>query len=944
MINTGNLTASIIQTLRIRAKHFRDKSLKEEIIQAVKEKNIEKILVAMAASEESRKTAPHSAGVYLEKLLSTDNGAAKLGEAAEIAAITYPESVILVYFRVLALALNERFDEAHVLLSTAIISSRDPQIRKKYSELIARKRTIALIKIWRVLDIFARENMQWLEGSGDAYADFAFMNSYDPYEDSVFDSQLALFYAEPLLQGKHLEKYLTACREVFSRADKVNDKLKVVSAIYRQGIRRLPVYHEAYALARECLATLRPIWENGRKTPGDVPLPLVRTLRLALIRADVLDMHSDVNLIKKTILSATAGPGGKKALWVAALALMEVGPDVHLDDSKQMISLAGKPKSIQDICDYLNWACLAQEYHAAYAFFHKQPNKMLFSRAGLIYVKILQRMGEFREAERISRGVQAAILARPHTICPYSSWTNRKRTGELRFLADTADIYTMIPQPKEPKGVIFVTPRSIEQTRKTPLAVLIELKRTGWAIIPLVEGLLPYEETGIKKLDILSGCLTMDRRMSLKARGHLDDTLQGFNFVAEKGELNWKGLDLSHALWEEGTINRRMYNIDYSCPALQKYLGNAALWTKMCAVILQNTKPILAQMNLRAGFLIQFNFRLPDSIFRYYCEKYGDTNSFFCLHSANGYQNYFSNFSTNISTKGIMRNMTRHPETRSGSFPVPAEFEAYYQENKHRSDHMLNMVKEVTSVKRSTEGQKEMPADAKLALAQIMEWKANGGKVACAFGKVVCDSGVPYDGGPVHKNMKQWINDTIACARKSNTMLLIKPHPHELKEPIACFINEHFKDLIEEPLATNIMMVGHRWFDIAMLRDFLDLGLIYNGTTSVELGILGIPTVVCSHFAPVDYPINHTVPRNHRHYKRMVRFEDPVVVDPELQQRAACWLYYMSSNKITLDYRYHSRPITNKVVYPPWWFRKDVNAYFAQGDHNVEELARRAVE
>ena len=252
---------------------------------------------------------------------------------------------------------------------------------------------------------------------------------------------------------------------------------------------------------------------------------------------------------------------------------------------------------------------------------------------------------------------------------------------------------------------------------------------------------------------------------------------------------------------------------------------------------------------------------------------------------------------------------------------------------------MIEQVIGNTKVKRSTEGQDELPEDAQQCLDRIHAWKASGKKVACAFGKVVCDSSVPYDGGPAHENMKDWLNHTIESVRGSDTLLLLKPHPHELKESIACFLNEQFTDIIETELPENVILLGHRWFDINILTTFLDLGLVYNGTTSVELGVIGIPCILCSHFAPIDYPIGHVTPTSREEYRQYVRFEKPADVDEDFIAKSACWLHCMSGDQITLDYRYHARPITNQVLYPPWWFEEDLEKYFIDGDKNVTRLA-----
>ena len=924
---------SISQILKLKSKLFSKSSVK----------SLEDILLILVEHENIRKTTPHKYGIYIEPYLADETKLVLLGKSTEKLLLKYPDSVILLYFRVVALAKNDQLSEANTLISKAIVDSRIH--KNKFDTFVSTKRTIALLKIWRVLDQIAREKMKWADGDNMAstnYDEYDFLTLYNPFNNNEFDVQLSLFFAESALQGKNIDLYLGTCKIAYKKADKISEKLKVIFAIRRQGLRRLSSYHQPYDLAKDLFIELRHDfleYIKDEKKP-EKTAPLLRTI-MNVSRA--LGFQKDFDSAKKELIKIALSQNGKSVKWLAAFALAEADPIENYEISKKIInSTTDRPKSMSDIQHYLSWANLTQEYQAGYEFFSKQPMKVKRHKAALVYVKILQRLGRFHEAVKISKEVHAAILARPHQLCPFSSWSLVKRAGELSFLEQTKKIYSLVPQPKEPRGVIFITARSIDQLRKTPLVVLMEFKRMGWAVIPLTQGLLPVEKTGIKEIDFFIGCQTSDRDLSKNKLQHFD-TIENFNFIPEKGSLKWRDIDMSHIIWEEAAINRRVYNVDYTCPALQAYLSSVVKWTYQSATILQNAQKYMEKIGMRAGFLIQFNSRLPDAVYRFYCETKGNPEKFFCLHSANGYQNYFSNFSTNISSKGIMRNMTKHPETRSGSFPVPKEFKKFYRENQDKVKHMYEMVQDVTKVKRSTSGETELPQDAKLALLQIKEWKKNGGKVACAFGKVVYDSAVPYDGGPAHKNMKDWLNHTIDSVKDSNTLLLIKPHPHELNQEISTFGNELFFDLIETELNKNVIYLGHKWFDIFMLKEFVDIGLIYNGTTSIELGILEIPSVLCSHFAPIDYPIGQATPKNKNEYKKLVRFEKKIQVAPDLKYRASAWLYYMSGDYITLDYRYVSRPITNKVVYPPYWFEEDITKYLSQGDENVSKLAHRAL-
>src|SRR5690606_3344479 len=230
-------------------------------------------------------------------------------------------------------------------------------------------------------------------------------------------------------------------------------------------------------------------------------------------------------------------------------------------------------------------------------------------------------------------------------------------------------------------------------------------------------------------------------------------------------------------------------------------------------------------------------------------------SQFFCIHATNGYENYFANFSRPYSMKAGLRNVTAHPELRTASFPVPKDFMAWYEARKAFGAENLASVQAVTEVRRAAREEATPPPEALAFKERVREWKDGGGRVVCMFGKVVCDLAAPTDGGPAHSNMKDWINHTVDSVRGSRTLLLIKPHPHELRDEIATFLTERLTDLIEGDLPSNVVIAHPDWFDLKDITELVDLGVIYNGTTAIELGLVRVPAVLCSNYAPIDYPI-----------------------------------------------------------------------------------------
>lgn len=961
--------------------------------------DIRALLAGLAGMERLRAAAPAVVGRRIGELLTSDEGRETIRVASAEAIKQFPKSTFLTYLYAATLAKSGAYQEAHDFVMAAIQDCQKA-MASGHATPEETRRFNSLNKTWRIVDEISRDNMTWADG-GDGYGgggegqedggggdegstsadesgettkseDSSSSNEDDEPANSreALSEQQAdaaetasrqtsvkqedeFVFAERLIQGRQHDRYLLVCKRQFEDAPDLAGKFKAINAMLRQGIRRIPSYEDSHRLARACFRQVRPMWleitsQKVIKThidkTGVKTLALARLLRMALQISRALDLPSDVSRFEKALLYLAEKPKAIPALWLIAVALVEGDSEKNEAVTATLLANAArKPQKEHEIRDFFLWALNAQRYDAAHEFFKSLPEKDRRSKACFQYARILQRDGMFDRAATLVRRVHEALLSRPHALDPKVSWDLIKRAGELDFAAETSKWLSKVPQPKSPNGVVFVAPRSIEQMRKFPLVVLMEMRKKGWAIIPLVKGVLPLDKTGSPQIDRFLGCLTPECRLDRKAARSFK-MVEGFAPDVMKGELRWNNINLDHLVWEEAAINRRRYNIDYTCPVLRKYIGRLAEWTRLTAVVLENINRSVVSHGVECGFMVLQQSRLPDAVVRFYLEEFGDPDKFFCIHSANGYQNYFANFASPVSTKTTLRNMTLHREMRTASFPVPSEFDAFYRENKERGPEMLQAVREITQTRRSTGGQTERAPEAQACMNRILDWRAKGGKVVCLFGKVVCDSGVPFDGGPAHKNMKDWLNHAIESVRDSNTLLLIKPHPHEMRHDVGVFLTESFEDLIEVERHDNVIVLGHRWFDLQDLDGLIDLGAIYNGTSAAELGVLGIPCVLCGHFGPIDYPIGHAVPKNREHFRRMLRFSVRIAVAKDLKERSAAWIYFMSGDHMARDYRYHARQITNRVVYPPWWFREDIARYLEEGDHNVEVLMQRALQ
>ena len=932
-------------------KQYRREVLHFQIKNSANSKNVEGTLGTLLVSEKEGIQAPLLAGRFLARKMLGPVGRGRMFAAAKSYLNEYPNSPFLVHLIGICQAMQGDYEEAGRWILDRL-QSFDFSDCTNSGELVRRHHLFnTLGTCWRAIDLIARDDMRRLN-VGAVSGSLHIYRRMNAKTDDGRTIERLFSFKEALLQGQFHDEYLSACDKEFYSSDLselpqigFHEKLRAVTDMLRQSKRHILNYRSAYDLAARRLAEFQDDWSRLLSDPDysstRPPHAVVRDLGNLSQLLNRLGRRSEAENILTSLWAMAQDEKFEGTKWQISAILAR-----HSDYKDTAIEIGraipNAPTTERDIAACFSWALSVQDFQLADRVFKNLSSAQKRNRACLTFVDLLVRQSRFHEALTVAHGIHDQMISAPRMINAFGSWSLIKRIGELRFLRHTSDIYRKVEQPRDPVGLLVVAPRNVDQLRRYPLAVLVELKKMGWAIVSIVGGMFPLEKTGIEELDAITGNITLNGELQPIAENSLGSELS-YSFEPSKGQLAYGELDLSHLLWEDAAINRRTYTVDYDCPALQEYLGHLAKWTYSEAITLSRLKEVTKKLNLKCGVFSLFGNRLPDGLVRQFCEVYGDEDRFFCVQGANGYQNYFANFATNYSSKYVVRNVTRHRHARSASFPLPENFSKFFEARRNEASEIISRHEGITRWKRSTAGRGAVSERTKADDRRIRSWRAGGGKVACAFGKVVYDSGVPVDGGPAHRSIEDWINHCISAVSGSNTLLLIKPHPHELNQSIATFPNQTFRELIQAEMGENVIYLEHGAFDIYDLKGRIDLGLIYNGTTAIELGVIGIPCILAGHYAPIDYPIGHAVPRDRGHFERLIRFESPIQVDGELRERAAAWLEYMSGEDFTLDYRYHARPITNRVVYPPWWFKDDLINLLEHGDQNVVRLARRAV-
>ncbi len=932
---------------RAEEKDIRHRLHKADISRARKSGDIYTFLEKMAMSEAAGTSVPEATAEYLRTELGHDPGRERLSASAAFLLERFRDSILLRYVRAVSLAKLGYTTDAYKLVNGArkrILaeiheSENSPSPLSGQEKVVAKKKQLLkkLDDLWVIVDHVSRQNMAWALDDEEAEEDASDLSG----------QQVPVPENDPQRQNVRREtQRLANLQERFESSDTLKEKLDIILEVTRVRGRPLPDYQPTFRMARSLFDEISTIFralavsqdqdkkDHSLVSAREVPL-LIRMYRLA----DRLEMPEIVSGVHFQLSSIAKSTENYETILNILGAVHTALPSA---DAKRVIrEILTHDPSKRRATKALQWCGSAREADFAQEIFANfsediKDDKSIAARMSIFH----EWNGHFDAARESVLGDADALINNPAALLPQKHWRLAiERGGELDFARASAAYLQTFPQPSKPEGIIFVSPRKLSFLRADPLVMLMELRKKGWAVVPLVEGTLPADETGIAEVDNLINIVGRDGRLkrSLGAAGNID---KDFRCDLANGHLSFRDVDLSHPMYELATVRRRAYTIDFSCPVVRGHLAPITVWVQSYLSVLEYLRHFNRSSKLRLGFMCGETHILPNAVFRHYCEKHGDPREFFCVQSVNAYENYFSNFKANVSTRLAVRNLTAVPHLRTPFLPEPSEFDAWYQANKDRAPEFLQEVEGITGMRRST-GDSAREAEAEACLQRIDKWRACGGKVVCLFGKVPADLAIPYDGGPAHSSMKDWLNHSIAAARAApDTLLLIKPHPHELKVEIGLFLTEFFTDLIDEDLPDNVIVLGHRWFDMNDMKGRVDLGVLYNGTTAVELGTMGIPAVLCNDFGPTDYPVGHAVPRDREHYEQLITFECSAEVAPDLKERSAAWLKYLSSDEVSVPYRYYSRQVTNKVIHPPWWFEEDIARYLEQGDPHVEKLAR----
>ena len=559
-------------------------------------------------------------------------------------------------------------------------------------------------------------------------------------------------------------------------------------------------------------------------------------------------------------------------------------------------------------------------------------------------------LGDLDAAEQV-RGAMlkksvSQLVASPSvkTFWDFIFW--HREGSELSFLQESNRQLEVCESPANPKGVIVVLCPSYGDLVHIPLLALAEAKKLGYAVVSLFPGVLRFGPTNIPQIDSIHaqvGQGELTTRWNVLRGRSANRLLNKWQIDLEHKTAVCEGIDLFQGIHEALCCEFRRYSIDYSHPLIKMRADRRIFEMDLMVSSILELKRISQQLNLPIRLLAARHHMSGEYAARFITQKHALEADIGFLASQSGYDNYYSNFREELSNTIAVQDLTRHPiQSRSASVSQEL-FEKWYAE-KWEGCHSEQQTLDVVCQNRLRRENAARGKPAQL-LKRLSTIKAQGRSVVALFGKVLFDLGVPYDGGPAHRDMRDWFDHCCELAKENqDIILLVKPHPHEVRNEIALFPSEMLRDWLPRELPENIIYLEHDLLNVYEMSGILDLAVVWNSTVSLELGILGVPCVVCSWYGAIDYPVGHFVPRGRSDFANLVRKAKKLKPRTDIRSRCMALIEYLRSEEVATPYRYTVREVTNKRARRQGWLREDLARYQREGDKYVALLAKRIEE
>lgn len=492
--------------------------------------------------------------------------------------------------------------------------------------------------------------------------------------------------------------------------------------------------------------------------------------------------------------------------------------------------------------------------------------------------------------------------------------TRRLGLAELYLTANTYVEEVPAPTPASLKGFVLVYNVGNPVLTGLMVPLVQPLMEQGYGLAAVTMGTLKTRPTENCDFDSLQGCVAPDGKSF--GGGYRRNLSHEWRVDWTAGIVEADGINYFSYFQERLSQRAGRYKTNI-LTSPESAMGFAALQRRAdVALSLCDKLRTLAQYGLPIRVALMDSHFAPQGIIREWCHQAGRAYGVHAIALSVGYENYFSNLTSLEATTLAVEDLTAQPEVRQPYLGGLHRLEACLAENPHLDRDPDDQLMSWVCQDRSSVGDDSSRSRDHVS-REVHKVHSAGAKVFVALGKVSIDFAAPGDRGFAHDDFVSWINHLIEAVTGTDNLLLIKPHPHELRQEIVVQGVQLLRELVVPHLPQNVIFLQHDAFNTHELAELIDAAFLWNGTAVLEFSILGVPVVPASVWADRDYPVGLEVLRSRKEYEDVLSGKRALVSSAGVQRRAATFLRLMRSDHVAIPYRYLRRAATNLKIGAP---------------------------
>ncbi|WP_353646356.1 hypothetical protein [Mesorhizobium sp. WSM2239] len=519
----------------------------------------------------------------------------------------------------------------------------------------------------------------------------------------------------------------------------------------------------------------------------------------------------------------------------------------------------------------------------------------------------------------------------------------RARRGHTLFAGKGYELFSNYIErygQVDPKGYVVLFDLNHRITSGLMVPISVELLRQGYDVCSVIPSTMPLSRR--PELQGISGAIRTNGSSLSDEPWSSDELHNQWTIDWENEIVSCSGINYYTFFAERISKQQGVYRGKLDTTQAVSLFHSMLRRSDLALVICERLVTLASKTGKPIRLVTMDTHFAPWGVVRRWCEHIGKRHNIHLVGLSVAYENYFSNLSTLEARTISVEDMTARPDVRHPLLAGRYRLDQFIASDPEATTRR-EMVLEWINLNRSgTSGTDDL--ERQTVLGAIAAAKAEGRKVFCVFGKVLIDFAAPDDRGNVFRDFPSWAKGLVNLAEESNSLLIIKPHPHELRSEIVQGGSQKLRDLLPESLPNNVIFLGHSSFNSSELADYVDACFLWNGTAYAEYQVLGCPAFAESEWAEKDYPIDAPLLRKLDDYKSLFNGTFPLAIPANTVGRATAYMQFMKSEFVTIPFGYVRRAATNKPIGPNMFYENQLLDLEQNGDPNVTKAASRFFE